>query len=65
MSTPPKQNGVVVFAIGFDVGVGTPAYNSMRSCASSVSHFYDVDGLDLASAFQQIATTISKLKLVE
>jgi len=56
---------VVVFAIGFDVGVGTPAYNSMRSCASSVSHFYDVDGLDLASAFQQIATTISKLKLVE
>ena len=56
-----KQNGVIVFTIGFDVSVGSPAYDSMRGCASSASHFYDVDGLELNAAFQQIATTVSKL----
>jgi hypothetical protein len=60
-----KQNGVIVFTIGFDVSVGSPAYDAMLSCASSASHFYDVDGLELNAAFQQIATTVSKLKLVE
>lgn len=60
-----KQAGIIVFTIGFDVDQGTGAYNEMRSCASSVGHFYDVDGLDLTSAFQQIASTIERLKLVE
>lgn len=59
-----KQRGVVVFTIGFDIDAGDDAYNEMRSCASSPSHFYDVDGLDLDAAFQQIATNITKLKLV-
>ncbi len=59
-----KQNGIIVFTIGFDISVGSDAYNEMRGCASSPSHFYDVDGLDLDAAFQQIATNITKLKLV-
>ncbi len=59
-----KQAGVIVFTIGFDISVGSDAYSEMRNCASSPSHFYDVDGLDLDAAFQQIATNITKLKLV-
>ncbi|MBY8974321.1 Tad domain-containing protein [Rhodobacteraceae bacterium NNCM2] len=58
-------NNVVVFTIGFDVSTGSNAYRDMRDCASSSSHFYHVNGLELSTAFQLIAATISKLKLVE
>lgn len=60
-----KANGVIVFTIGFGVDVDSDAYNEMRSCASSLGHFYHVEGIELASAFQQIATTIQMLRLVE
>ena len=60
-----KQNGVVVFTIGFDISTSSSAYTEMRDCASSYGHFYDVQGLELNSAFDQIAGILSKLKLIE
>ena len=60
-----KKNGVIVFTIGFDVTASSPAHRQMASCASSAGHFYRVQGLELDVAFQQIASTIVKLKLVE
>ncbi len=59
-----KAEGVVVFTIGFDVAATSDAFNEMLSCASSPGHFYHVEGLDLISAFDQIAATITKLRLV-
>jgi hypothetical protein len=59
-----KASGIVVFTIGFDVAVGSDAYNEMRTCASSEGHFYHVEGLELVTAFDQIAATIESLKLV-
>ncbi|MEM7178341.1 MAG: pilus assembly protein TadG-related protein [Pseudomonadota bacterium] len=60
-----RENDIVVFTIGFDISEGSNAYYDMQHCASSESQFYFVEGLQLSTAFTQIAATISKLKLVE
>ncbi|MHA6296896.1 TadE/TadG family type IV pilus assembly protein [Devosia sp. CAU 1758] len=58
-----KNNGVIVFTIGFQVS--NTGRSQMQSCASSASHYYDVSGLDIAGAFNSIATAIQKVKLTQ
>ena len=58
-----KSNGVTVFTIGFQVNDTSKA--QMSACASSPSHFYDVSGLDINTAFQSIATSIQKIRLTQ
>lgn len=65
LCTDAKANGITIFTIGFDVADGSNAQTDMAACASSASHFYDVDGLELIDAFRSIAATIQKLKLVQ
>ncbi|MGR3722920.1 TadE/TadG family type IV pilus assembly protein [Abyssibius alkaniclasticus] len=60
-----QANDVVVFTVGFDIDAGSDAYDDMRYCASTASHFFDVDGADLGTAFKLIAATIANLRLVE
>ena len=57
-----KANGVTVFTIAFEAPAS--ARQEMMKCASSLGHFYDVDGLEIEATFQQIANAISQLKLV-
>lgn len=59
--TAAKNNGVTVFSIAFEappVGVTT-----LQNCASSINHFFDVNGTDIGVAFQEIAREINKLRL--
>lgn len=58
-----KSAGITVFTIGFEA----PSHGQdiMESCATSSAHYYDVDGLEISDAFDAIAATIQKLKLVE
>ncbi len=70
-----KDNGVVVFAIGFDldpdpatatqdqVDAAARAKADLQACASS-TFFYDVKGSGLLDAFSEIASTIQKLRLL-
>ncbi len=58
-----KDAGVVVFAIGFEVT--DQSADVMRGCASSVNHFYRVEGLDIETAFASIANQINQLKLTQ
>ena len=58
-----KENGVTVFTIAFEAP--RAAREEMQNCASSAGHFFDVDGLEIGEAFNAIASTISRLKLVE
>nr|WP_282567803.1 pilus assembly protein TadG-related protein [Devosia sp. 1635] len=58
-----KANGVIVFTIGFQVSSQGRA--EMQNCASSISHFYDVNGIDIDAAFRSIATAIQKVRLTE
>lgn len=56
-----KASGVTVFTIGFKLSDAVAA--KLAECASSPSHAYRADGLNIADAFKSIATAIQKIKL--
>ncbi|MCF6232100.1 MAG: pilus assembly protein [Rhodobacteraceae bacterium] len=58
-----KSQQVIVFAIGFEAPAAGQAI--LANCASSPSHFFDVDGLEIADAFAAIASSIRKLRLTQ
>lgn len=58
-----KRNNVIVFTIGFELT--TSGKSDMSYCASSPGHFYDVKGLDIATAFESIARSIQRIKLTQ
>ncbi len=61
--TAAKDHGVIVFAIGFQVADDEASI--LENCASSPSHFYRVEGLEITTAFQSIANAIGKLRLTQ
>ncbi|WP_416368872.1 pilus assembly protein TadG-related protein [Tritonibacter mobilis] len=58
-----KAKGVVVFTIGFEAP--SRGQEVLQACASSASHYYDVDGLEISDAFASIASAIRQLRLTE
>ncbi|SIN98702.1 TadE/TadG family type IV pilus assembly protein [Vannielia litorea] len=56
-----KAKGIIVYTIGFEVS--THSGNVMRNCASTPSHYFDVQGTEISSAFAAIARNISALRL--
>ncbi|MEM5477792.1 pilus assembly protein TadG-related protein [Pacificibacter sp. AS14] len=58
-----KAEGIIIFTIGFEAP--DDAEEILEDCASSSSHYIDVDGLDVTDAFAAIATKITELRLVE
>lgn len=61
--TNARQAKMTVYTIGFEAPAG--GLNTLRNCATSINHFYDVNGTDIAAAFQSIARDISKLRLTQ
>ncbi len=61
--TAAKAQGIVVFAVGFEVT--DHSADVMRDCASTPNHFYRVEGLDIEYAFASIANQINQLKLTQ
>ncbi|MDJ1007958.1 MAG: pilus assembly protein TadG-related protein [Paracoccaceae bacterium] len=61
--TAAKNSGIVIFAIGFEVTDHSAGV--MQKCASTANHFYRVEGLDIAYAFESIANQINQLKLTQ
>ncbi|MFU8865020.1 MAG: pilus assembly protein TadG-related protein [Rhodobacterales bacterium] len=58
-----KQQGIVVYTVAFEAPSG--GSNLLRNCASSSNHAFDVNGLEIRSAFASIATSIRKLRLTQ
>lgn len=58
-----KEAGVVVFTIGFEAPDN--GQTVLKNCASSISHYFDVDGLEIADAFTAIAHEITQLRLTQ
>lgn len=58
-----KDQGIVVYTIGFEAPSNGVAV--LQDCASSDSHYFDVDGLEIADAFASIATSIRQLRLTQ
>lgn len=58
-----KDKNVIIFAVGLEVTSSNG--DRLRNCASTPSHYYDVDGLDIGYAFQNIASQINQLRLTQ
>lgn len=58
-----KANGVIVYTIAFQAP--SSAQTQMRNCASSPSHFFNVQGNNISGAFNSIAANINALRLTQ
>ncbi|MGO4915767.1 TadE/TadG family type IV pilus assembly protein [Pseudogemmobacter sp. W21_MBD1_M6] len=63
--TAAKQKGIVVYTIGFETSPTAPQTTLLKNCASTPSHFFNVNGADLSSAFSAIASSITLLRLIQ
>lgn len=57
-----KENGAVVYTIAFQVN-GNSDRQAMEDCATSPEHYYDVQDLNIAAAFNSIAADLNRLRL--
>ncbi|QFT59253.1 von Willebrand factor type A domain protein [Sulfitobacter sp. THAF37] len=58
-----KEARIVIWSIGFEVT--DHGANVMRDCASSPSHFFRVEGVEIEDAFESIARQINQLRLTQ
>lgn len=58
-----KDQGIIVYTIGFEAPSNGVAV--LQDCASSDSHYFDVNGLEISDAFAAIATSIRQLRLTQ
>ncbi len=66
LCTNMKNQGIIVYTVGFDMAGQTAALDLLEDCASSPNHFYVADnGVDLQLAFAAIGTEISRLRIAE
>ncbi|MCX7566435.1 pilus assembly protein TadG-related protein [Sulfitobacter sp. F26169L] len=61
--TAAKAKNIVIWSIGFEVE--DHGANVMRDCASSPSHFFRVEGVEIQEAFKAIARQINQLRLTQ
>lgn len=60
-----RAAGILVFSIGFEINDNPYAKGVMNNCATSDSHFYAVEGVEISDAFGAIARTINQLRLIQ
>lgn len=58
-----QDNGVTVFTIAFQAPAN--GRDQLFDCASSPSHYFDAQGLEIRAAFRAIAAQINRLRLIE
>ena len=58
-----KARGVQVFTIGFQIKSGSLPDRILEECATSISYYYHVEGLDLTATFQSIAAQVNALRI--
>jgi hypothetical protein len=58
-----KDKNIVIWSVGFEVT--DHGANVMRDCASSPSHFFRVEGVEIKEAFSAIARQINQLRLTQ
>lgn len=56
-----KENGILIYSIGFEINDASAT--QMEQCASSPSHFYRVEGVNISDAFSSIARQLQQLRL--
>lgn len=61
--TAAKAKGIIIWGVGFEVD--NHGANVLKSCASSPSHFFRVEGVEIRDAFAAIASQINQLRLTQ
>ena len=61
--TMAKTNGIIVYGIAFEAPTAGAA--QIAGCASSSSHYFSANGLQITTAFRAIANNISQLRLTQ
>jgi hypothetical protein len=61
--TAAKEEKIVIWSIGFEVTDSSAQV--MENCASSPSHFFRVEGVEIKDAFKAIARQINQLRLTQ
>lgn len=56
--------GIVTYSIGMEVE-SSSSLELLQDCASTEAHYFDVDGLEINTAFDMIAASISMLRLTK
>lgn len=59
--TAAKNNGTLIFTIGFEVTDSNAA--KLSHCATTAGHFFRVDGVEISEAFASIAAQLHRLRL--
>lgn len=59
--TAAKNENILIYTIGFEIN--DHAATQMENCASSASHFYRVEGVQISEAFKSIARNLKQLRL--
>lgn len=58
-----KEKDIVIWSIGFEVT--DDSAEVMENCASSPSHFFRVEGVEIEDAFEAIARQLNQLRLTQ
>ncbi len=58
-----RDNGVIVYGIAFEAPAN--GQNQIRNCSTSISQYYEANGIDISTAFSGIAAQISQLRLTQ
>ena len=61
--TAAKNNGVIIYGIAFEAPTG--GQTQIRNCSTSPAHYFNAQGLQIATAFTAIANNISQLRLTQ
>lgn len=58
-----RDKGIVVFAIAFEAP--SRGQDALQDCASSPSHYFEVEGIEITETFHAIARQINNLRLIQ
>lgn len=58
-----KENGVLIFTIAYDAT--SNGQDLMSECATSEAYYFEADTSNIVATFDEIATTLTKLKLTQ
>ncbi|AJE48031.1 TadE/TadG family type IV pilus assembly protein [Celeribacter indicus] len=63
LCTRAKDAGIIIYSIGFETTRN--AKTLLKSCATTYSHYYDVEGIEISEAFSAIAAEVTELRLTQ
>ncbi|MDR9395324.1 MAG: Tad domain-containing protein [Roseovarius sp.] len=60
-----KDEGVIIYTIGFEISRGGNAETQLKNCASSFAHYFRAEGVNITDAFSAIASNVQHLRLTQ